>query len=384
MAKIEKYTEDKIKAAARITDVFAASGIQLHRRGASLVCLCPFHDDHSLGSFVVNPRKNYYKCFSCGASGDPIKFLEEYEHMRYPDALRYLASMYNIFIDDNEPVPVVEKHEPRQPLPETKMAYWKAELVKPYMHHAEDNNLLKWMLSLPLKPEHARNLRNAIELYLVGTSLQGYTKGWVIWPQLDTELRLRDMKLMAYMPDGHRDKSRNPNWMRAMLERAGQFNPDTHHVEHCLFGLHLAKMFPKAEVCLVESEKTAVLCSAFTDPSERLWMATGGMQGFKIDMLMPLIETKRDIVLYPDIDGYKTWEDIRDAINYPRISISQKPKQLHILADGPKADIADIMVRTMHGIKESTAEIVARRLNAPDKVEVLDKLINSLGMEIEV
>ena len=81
------------------------------------------------------------------------------------------------------------------------------------------------------------------------------------------------------------------------MERTGAFNSDKYHVEHCLFGLHLATLFPEAEVCLVESEKSAVICSAFSDPKKRIWMATGGKSGFSLAALQPLIQQQRYIAL---------------------------------------------------------------------------------------
>ena len=53
------------------------------------------------------------------------------------------------------------------------------------------------------------------------------------------------------------------------------------------------------------------------------------------------------------------------------------------MADGPKADIADIMVRTMQGITESTAEIAARRLGLKSVPAGLAMLIEKLDMNIE-
>lgn len=382
MAKIKENIEQKIKDAARIADVLQDAGYTLHKQGAAYKCLCPFHDDRHIGSFVVNIRHNFYKCFSCGAKGDPIKFVMDYYHKDYTDALRYLAAMYNIWIDD-EPAPVVTKHEPRQPLPPTRLGTWNFEVLKNFVPNNDKNVLLNWMLSLPFKPEHLENLRLAIKLYCVGTAVSSSQYGWTVWPQIDTEMRVRDMKFMRYNPDGHRAKDGYAlNWLKAMKVKEGKFNEDTHHVEHCLFGLHLAPMFPKAEICLVESEKSAILCAAFTDPNERLWMATGGMQFFKPDMLAPLIRAKRDIVLYPDYDGYEAWEEAAKVIDYARMSISQKPRELHIMADGPKADIADIMVRTMQGITESTAEVAARRLGLKSVPKGLAMLIEKLDMQI--
>lgn len=384
MAKIDKITEQKILGAAKVADVLRDHGVELSRHGRQLLGLCPFHGDRRIGSFVVNERGNYYKCFSCDAKGDAVTALRELDGLSYPDALRYLAAMYNIWIDD-EPAPKVVKHEPRKPLPPTTRLYWSIDSVKPYLHHTEDNNLLKWMLSLPMRDGHRHNLLNMIELYCVGTSIQGPTKGWTVFPQIDMDMHIRDMKLMAYKEDGHRNKELRYsfNWMHSMLEKAGKFNSEKYHVDHCLFGLHLAKVFPKAEVCLVESEKSAIICSAFTNPNERIWMATGGKSGLNPSAIQPLIDEQRYIVLYPDYDGYPEWTERADALQYPRLSVSQKVKQLHIAKDGDKADIADIMVRMVSGIDETPAEIACRRLGLDDVHPVVEQMMQKLDLQIE-
>lgn len=390
MPKIDDITKQKIKDAAKIEDVLSDAGFRLSRRGSRLTCVCPFHDDRSVGSFTVNTRDNFCYCFSCGASADPISFMMRYHNMKYPEALRYLAAMYNIYIDDG-PMPKVEKREPRIPLPPREWMVWPMELVKPYMHHTEDNVLLTWMLKLPMNDAHKHNLRNMIELYFVGTSLKGYTKGWTIWPQVDMNMKLRDMKFMAYKPDGHRDKEHNPNWMSSMLARAGQFDADKYESRRCLFGLHLAELFPYAEVCLVESEKTAVICSAFSDPKRKIWMAVGGMQFFKAEMLEPLIENKRNIVVYPDVDGMDKWEEAVKAIGYDRMTMTVHMRTiedggLYIpTLDGPKADIADIMIRRMNGVEESETDKAARLLSAtPEQARNLAKLMNNLDLKVEM
>ena len=111
-------------------------------------------------------------------------------------------------------------------------------------------------------------------------------------------------------------------------------------------------------------------------------MATGGKSGLNPDAIAPLVAGNRYIVLYPDYDGYQEWTERADALDYARLSISRKPKDLHIEADGPKADMADIMVRLMHGITESEAEIAARRLGAPDKVEDIAYMMEKLDLQL--
>ena len=81
MARIDKATEEKIKDSADIVAVIS-DFLDLQKRGIEYVCLCPFHDDHTIGNFSINPAKGVYKCFSCGAGGDSIAFLMNHEHMR--------------------------------------------------------------------------------------------------------------------------------------------------------------------------------------------------------------------------------------------------------------------------------------------------------------
>lgn len=79
-------------------DIVAVIGerVALKKRGAfSYVGLCPFHQEKS-GSFHVHQEKQFYKCFGCGASGDVIKFVMEYENIPFLEALTSLAERYGI------------------------------------------------------------------------------------------------------------------------------------------------------------------------------------------------------------------------------------------------------------------------------------------------
>ena len=111
-------------------------------------------------------------------------------------------------------------------------------------------------------------------------------------------------------------------------------------------------------------------------------MATGGKSGLRPQMLEPLMEQKRDIILYPDFDGYQEWQERRDAIGYAHMTLSRKMKELHIPADGPKADIADIMIRKMQGITESEAEKACRKLGIESNPALAD-LIEKLNLKVE-
>lgn len=91
---ISESCKRRIIDAADIVEVIS-DFIPLRRDGSGYVGLCPFHQD-SKPSLKVNPRLNRYKCFVCEASGDAVEFLQEYQHMTFPEALEYLGNKYHI------------------------------------------------------------------------------------------------------------------------------------------------------------------------------------------------------------------------------------------------------------------------------------------------
>ena len=398
MPKIDEHIAQKIKDSANIMDVMADLGVTLHKSGTEYVGLCPFHNGTKFVNFKVNPRKNIATCFGdCCKTWGPIDAVMEGMGLTYPEALRHLAASYNIYIDD-EPKPQVKKvykpRPPQPPEPEKTWSVWPIAFAKKYMH--EPNVLKTWMLNLPMADEHKQRLREMIEQYYVGTSMNGYTHGWVVWPYVDMKDRVRNMKFMHYHEDGHRDKKWNPNWMSAMLAKAKMWDSEKNKVVLCCFGEHLASKYPDAEVCLVESEKTAVICSAFCNPNKKIWMACGGLQFFKPEMIADLVNANRYIVVYPDVDGADKWAKVIEDIGYNRMSMTAKmrpvPAGLYDPAlDGPKADIADIMIRIISNpvaaekvtdaMAETEAERIARELGAPDKAEAIQYMMDKLDLQ---
>jgi DNA primase len=94
-------TINLIKETAQIDEV-VGDFVQLKKRGARFLGRCPFHNEKT-PSFTVTPALNIYKCFGCGASGDPVKFVMEHEKFSYPEALKYLAQKYNIEVEESTP-----------------------------------------------------------------------------------------------------------------------------------------------------------------------------------------------------------------------------------------------------------------------------------------
>ena len=78
--------QDRVDIAAVV-----GSRVTLKKGGKDLLGLCPFHDEKT-PSFTVSPTKNMYYCFGCGAGGDAIKFLEEFEGLSFTEAVESLAA----------------------------------------------------------------------------------------------------------------------------------------------------------------------------------------------------------------------------------------------------------------------------------------------------
>ncbi len=86
---MDKSLKDKVLEANDIVDVIAER-VALTRKGKDFIGLCPFHPDHR-PSLSVSPAKQIFKCWSCGAGGDVIRFVQMRERVDFREALGILA-----------------------------------------------------------------------------------------------------------------------------------------------------------------------------------------------------------------------------------------------------------------------------------------------------
>lgn len=66
------------------------SRVKLKRSGKNYSACCPFHEEKT-PSFTVSPEKQFYYCFGCGASGNALGFVMDYERLSFPEAVELLA-----------------------------------------------------------------------------------------------------------------------------------------------------------------------------------------------------------------------------------------------------------------------------------------------------
>ena len=91
---------EEVRARNDIVDVISQY-VTLKKKGANYFGLCPFHNEKS-PSFSVSPGKQMYYCFGCGAGGNVITFIMEYENYSFGEALKYLADRAGITLPEAE------------------------------------------------------------------------------------------------------------------------------------------------------------------------------------------------------------------------------------------------------------------------------------------
>lgn len=160
-----------IKDTARIEHVIAES-ITINRSGPNFIGKCPFHEEVT-ESFTVSPSKGIFKCFGCGKGGDAVHFVQEFQHVSYPVALKLVAKYYNIAVPEGE-------------LSESELAdFKKREASLQFLKKQNDS----FVASLP-KNQKALNwltvergiLPATIEKWGIGYSTSGFWSGRITYP----------------------------------------------------------------------------------------------------------------------------------------------------------------------------------------------------------
>ena len=101
---------DQVAEVKSKTDIVSIIGerIELKKAGRNYKANCPFHGEKT-PSFMVSPELQIFKCFGCSEAGDAFSFLEKYEGMEFPEALKYLAERAGVKLASSNFGPSSEK-----------------------------------------------------------------------------------------------------------------------------------------------------------------------------------------------------------------------------------------------------------------------------------
>jgi DNA primase len=103
MPRISDESIQKVAESSDIVEIISGY-FPLKRAGTSFRAICPFHKEKS-PSFHVNPSRQSFHCFGCGAGGGVFRFVMDYEHLDFPTTVRRLAQRAGIaLIEENDPV----------------------------------------------------------------------------------------------------------------------------------------------------------------------------------------------------------------------------------------------------------------------------------------
>ena len=97
---IPAETIAQVAAANDIVDVIG-SVVPLKQAGSTFKALCPFHREKT-PSFTVNPARQTFHCFGCGAGGSVFKFITQFQNIDFPSAVRQLAERAHITVVEDD------------------------------------------------------------------------------------------------------------------------------------------------------------------------------------------------------------------------------------------------------------------------------------------
>lgn len=266
---------------------------------------CPCGKSNKNGKFC--PFKGYSdrgKCFSC-------------DRMFWPES------------DPGIFQPYTKRIQPRK-----RPSFMNFESVMSSCQDYRGNTLATWMVEI-LGEDDARKV---FEMYYLGTSTK-WNGSSVFW-QIDVDGKVRGGKLMAYDDSGHRIKKPKAliTWMHSHL------NFKDYNLQQCFFGEHLLMLNPSMDVCIVESEKTAMICAAYVPNC--IWLATGGKSGcnFSLKSVNHVLKG-RDVYLEPDQGAYDLWLEKSKTIPARLIKVSDRMEH-HFQGDKyfSGLDLADFLL----------------------------------------
>lgn len=187
------------------------------------------------------------------------------------------------------------------PPPKMKVSTWRCpDNVVAATQHYEGNSFVTWLASI-VGWDVALS---AMKMYRIGTYPAGkhhpHLTGSMVYWQIGRDGKPRSGKIIQYGQDGKRVKSMGSQWIHSVITGKSM---DELGCTQCLFGEHLIYDRPDADVCVVESEKSAIICSIFYP--DKIWVATGGSHGLTVERCMPL--QGGNVWLFPDVGMYAEW-----------------------------------------------------------------------------
>lgn len=163
--------QESIQEVMNRADIIDVVGqfVRLKKRGTNHIANCPFHNEKT-PSFYVSGAKGIYKCFGCGRGGNVVTFIQEHEKLTYPESIKWLASYYNIEIQETEKSP----EQKEQQLAEESLRVVN-EFAAQYFHDTLLQDEEGQAVGMSYFKQRGYS-RDTIEKFRLGYCLEGYDK----------------------------------------------------------------------------------------------------------------------------------------------------------------------------------------------------------------
>ena len=132
--------------------------VKLKKAGKNYSACCPFHDERT-PSFSVNPERQFYYCFGCGAGGNALGFIMDYERLDFREAVEGLAQSVGLEIPQDDPRSANDApRDQNKPLYETLERASKF-YERALRQHPERHKVVNYLKGRGLTGEIARDFR---------------------------------------------------------------------------------------------------------------------------------------------------------------------------------------------------------------------------------
>lgn len=207
------------------------------------------------------------------------------------------------------------------------------------------------------------DIERIINLYKVGTVIQGNRKGAVTFPFIDIKNNIRAIQVKQFDKNNHTtgtdflhsitEKYYNsihaplPEWLQKYNEYKS-----CNTIISCLFGEHLLSQYPNNPIALVEAPKTAIYGTLYFGFPENannfLWLAVYNKSSFKLEKIK-VLQGKR-IVIFPDLGAFDDWKikakDIERQLTETKFVFSDILERFSSEVDRKNGlDLADYLIK---------------------------------------
>lgn len=138
---------EEIRSRLDVVDI-VGKYVQLKQAGKNFLGLCPFHTEKT-PSFIVSPELQRYKCFGCGASGDIFNFVQNIEHIDFPETLEKLAKEAGVILQKKE---INSKYARLEEINKKAAIFFYKELLNPL-----NKDALQYVLERGITKESIKN-----------------------------------------------------------------------------------------------------------------------------------------------------------------------------------------------------------------------------------